>query len=86
MQCTCRARLTGYFIGSVTRRVRHGPEPPPLPTNSGLTCHHAYAQAADQHLFEGAPGFLGRMSRPPISLARHCICQAARGWAAGDQR
>jgi hypothetical protein len=24
------AALTGYFVGSVTRRVRHGPEPPPL--------------------------------------------------------
>ena len=26
------AALTGYFVGSATRRVRHGPEPPPPST------------------------------------------------------
>jgi hypothetical protein len=34
----------------------------------------------------GRLAFLGRFSRPPIKVARHCIGQVARGWRAAEQQ
>ena len=38
--------LTGHFIGSVTRRVRHGPEPPPRCVNLRLRSYESDEAAA----------------------------------------